>query len=88
MATGNNIRWCEFPGQRLVKEVTINVGGICSTTYHVCEKCGKAFEWDGKDVMEFRRAFSYKEGNLKLCYRCDRNIPKPISGYNDLIGQK
>jgi hypothetical protein len=75
------VRWCDFPGQRLVKSVSIEFGGVTVASYRACKTCGNTFEYEDKEAEfhKLRRLLCSKEGDLQVCMDCDKIIPSAAS---------
>ncbi len=44
----NNVRWCKYPGEKLLKSVSLTFNGVPFVTWFPCSKCGKMYEVYGK----------------------------------------
>lgn len=78
----SHLRWCDFPGHKLIKNVSVEIGGVTVASYRVCQKCAKTFEYDKSedDFYKLQRLLSSRGGNLDLCADCD----EPISSHKSI----
>jgi len=61
---------------RLIKEVSLSMGGVVVDRQRSCDKCGKLFPMNGDDkFLRMLRSLSYKSGNLNMCDACDPDVP-------------
>ena len=74
----NTARFCEYPGDRVFKSVTFNVGSQ-SIEYERCDKCGKFYiAKDKSDLGEFL--------NVCDCYMTSVNLPgEPFGDFSSAV---
>lgn len=81
----SNPRWCDFPGHKLIKNVSVEIGGVTVASYRACQKCGQQFEYDTSEdeFYKLRRLLSNRGGNLDLCFNCDKPLSSHKGGRNN-----
>jgi hypothetical protein len=62
-------------GAYLFKEVRLEINGEVISKHRPCKKCRKIFQIQSSDEYEkLCRQTSGRQGNLKLCWDCDKSI--------------
>ncbi len=82
--------WCNNLGQSLIKSAEISINGVTVQRYTNCQRCHKMFENNyDLELMSLMRQLKNLNGNMELCYDCDKLTSSPRNekrGYNKLVG--
>ena len=84
--------WCKNLGaQHLIKSAEISFNGVVVQKYTNCQRCHKMFENNyDSELMSLMRQLINLNGNMELCYDCDKLTTSPIGerGYDKLVGMQ
>lgn len=81
--------WASNIGKNLIENMEITIGGIQYDKKINCIKCKTLFTLLDEDIeyVKLIRYIHNRNGNMKLCYECDKKDVVKTGGYNSLIGQ-